>query len=106
MYGGKIQEVAPVAPLFEEPLHPYTKALLRSLPRPDRVRQRRLETIPGIVPSVLDFPAGCTFWTRCTEKIDVCERVEPDLIEVTPGRLCRCHLVKPAEPLPGKEGAS
>jgi oligopeptide/dipeptide ABC transporter ATP-binding protein len=98
MYGGKIQEVAAAGPLFAEPLHPYTKALLRSLPRPDQVGQRRLHTIAGIVPSVLDFPAGCKFWTRCPEKIDVCETVEPDLVEVRPGRLCRCHLVKPAEP--------
>ncbi len=105
MYGGKIQEVAAAGSLFAEPLHPYTKALLRSLPRPDCRRQDRLETIPGIVPSVLDFPSGCTFWTRCAEKIDVCERVEPPLVAVRPGRRCRCHLVKPVGSPPREEEA-
>ncbi len=96
MYGGKIQEVAGVEELFEEPLHPYTKGLLASLPRPDKERQDRLQTIPGIVPSILNFPAGCKFWTRCAVKEEICETTEPDLIEVRPGRLCRCHLVEAA----------
>jgi peptide/nickel transport system ATP-binding protein len=95
MYGGAIQEVAPVRPLFRKPFHPYTRALLRSLPRPDLGQRRRLDAIPGAVPSILDFPAGCKFWTRCAEKIEPCARVEPGLIEIEPGRWCRCHLVKP-----------
>ena len=96
MYGGKIQEVASTKALFAEPLHPYTKGLLRSLPRPDREKKERLDTIPGIVPSILNFPKGCKFWTRCAEKIDRCEQEEPELVEVRPGRFCRCHLVEPA----------
>ncbi|MFC1705233.1 ABC transporter ATP-binding protein [Planctomycetota bacterium] len=95
MYGTKIQEIAEAGPLFKEPLHPYTRGLLRSLPRPDRVGQKRLEIIPGIVPSILNFPKGCKFWTRCPEKIDICEQEEPELVEVREGRRCRCHLVKP-----------
>jgi oligopeptide/dipeptide ABC transporter ATP-binding protein len=95
MYGGKIQEVADARSLFRESLHPYTKGLLRSLPRPDREKKERLETIPGIVPSILDLPKGCKFWTRCPAKEKVCEEVEPELLEVRPGRACRCHLVKP-----------
>ncbi|MDJ0522829.1 MAG: ABC transporter ATP-binding protein [Planctomycetota bacterium] len=95
MYGGKIQEVAKVEDLFADPLHPYTRGLLRSLPRPDKERKTRLDTIPGIVPSVFDFPKGCKFWTRCPEKIDRCEIEEPELVEITPGRKCRCHLVEP-----------
>ncbi|MBI2945327.1 MAG: ABC transporter ATP-binding protein [Candidatus Wallbacteria bacterium] len=95
MYGGKIQEVAPVEQLFSRPGHPYTRGLLTSLPRPDRERQARLQTIPGIVPSILDFPAGCKFWTRCPVKEKVCETVEPELVEVEPSHWCRCHLVQP-----------
>ena len=98
MYGGKIQEIADVEALFGEPLHPYTRGLLKSLPRPDRERKERLDTIEGIVPSVFDFPRGCKYWTRCPEKIDRCEQEEPELVEVAPGRQCRCHLVE-AEPL-------
>jgi oligopeptide/dipeptide ABC transporter ATP-binding protein len=95
MYGGKVQETARTPDLFAEPLHPYTRGLLRSLPRPDRPRVRRLEAIPGIVPSILDFPSGCKFRTRCPERFERCEREEPALHEVEPGRFCRCHLVEP-----------
>jgi oligopeptide/dipeptide ABC transporter ATP-binding protein len=95
MYGGKIQEVASVRDLFKDPRHPYTQGLLASLPRPDRERRERLTTIPGIVPSILDFPKGCKFWTRCPFKMDVCERLEPDLLDVGPGHKVRCHLVHP-----------
>ncbi|MAE71276.1 MAG: peptide ABC transporter ATP-binding protein [Gemmatimonadetes bacterium] len=96
MYGGKIQEVAEVSPLFREPLHPYTRGLMSSLPRPDREQQKRLDTIPGIVPSILNMPPGCKFAERCRERIDRCDIEEPSLIEVRPGRLCRCHQVEPA----------
>jgi len=82
MYGGKIQEVAEVNGLFASPSHPYTRGLLASLPRPDRVKQNRLQTIPGIVPSILDFPSGCKFWTRCTEKEEICEGVSAVLERV------------------------
>jgi len=96
MYGGKIQEVASTRDLFAQPQHPYTRGLLRSLPRPDKEKKERLDTIPGIVPSILDFPRGCKFWTRCAEKIDRCEQEEPELVETAPGRFCRCHLVEAA----------
>jgi oligopeptide/dipeptide ABC transporter ATP-binding protein len=98
MYGGKIQEIATTRDLFRSPLHPYTQGLLQSLPRPDKPPQRRLTTIPGIVPSILDFPSGCKFWTRCPFKQEVCERVEPDLVEIRPGHSCRCHFVTPESP--------
>jgi peptide/nickel transport system ATP-binding protein len=94
MYGGKIQEIAETEPLFEDPLHPYTRGLMRSLPRPDKPKERRLATIKGIVPSILAFPPGCKFNTRCDERLEICGRVEPELVEVKPGRWCRCHLGK------------
>ena len=95
MYGGKIQEVAPVKDLFKNPLHPYTRGLLASLPTVDGERQRRLTTIPGSVPSILDLPVGCKFVTRCTERLERCASIEPQLIESSPGHWVRCHLVNP-----------
>ncbi len=96
MYGGKIQEIAPVKELFKNPQHPYTRGLLASLPTVDGDRQRRLRTIPGNVPSILDLPVGCKFVTRCTEKLQKCESIEPELIETSPGHWVRCHLVSQA----------
>ena len=96
MYGGKIQEIAPVKELFKNPQHPYTRGLLASLPTVDGDRQRRLRTIPGNVPSILDLPVGCKFVTRCTEKLQKCESIEPELIETSPGHWVRCHLVNQA----------
>jgi len=92
MYGGVIQEVAPVAELFAAPRHPYTLGLLASLPRPDRETRTRLRTIPGTVPSILEMPAGCKFCTRCERAEPRCEREEPALRELAPGHLVRCHF--------------
>jgi oligopeptide/dipeptide ABC transporter ATP-binding protein len=93
MYGGKIQEIAPVRELFKNPLHPYTKGLLASLPAVEGGKHVRLKTIPGNVPSILDLPAGCKFVTRCEERIEKCATVEPELLEVEPGHWVRCLLV-------------
>ena len=92
MYGGKIQEVAPVTRLFENPLHPYTQGLLGSIPRVDGARARRLNVIPGTVPSILDMPAGCKFVTRCPRRFEPCPDQEPALVEMEPDHFVRCHL--------------
>jgi oligopeptide/dipeptide ABC transporter ATP-binding protein len=92
MYGGKIQEVAPVARLFENPLHPYTQGLLGSIPSVDGPRAKRLEVIPGTVPSILDMPVGCKFVTRCPRRFEPCANQEPPLIEMEPDHFVRCHL--------------
>jgi oligopeptide/dipeptide ABC transporter ATP-binding protein len=92
MYGGKIQEVAPVTRLFENPLHPYTQGLLGSIPRVDGSRAKRLTVIPGTVPSILDMPVGCKFVTRCPYRFEPCPDIEPPLIEIEPDHLVRCHL--------------
>jgi len=92
MYGGKIQEVAPVRDLFDEPLHPYTRGLLASLPRVDGERATRLTTIPGSVPDIHNLPAGCKFCTRCAERFEPCDSIEPPLVEVSPDHWVRCHL--------------
>ena len=95
MYGGKIQEVAPVKELFKNPLHPYTRGLLASLPTVDGDKDHRLLAIPGSVPSILDLPVGCKFVTRCTERLEKCATIEPQLLETAPGHWVRCHLVNP-----------
>ena len=92
MYGGKIQEVASVGELFSNPLHPYTRGLLASLPNVEGDRQERLKTITGSVPDIHNLPKGCKFVTRCTERFDPCADIQPDLVEVSPGHLVRCHL--------------
>ncbi len=94
MYGGIIQEVADVEELFERPLHPYTNGLLSSIPRPDKDHKlHRLGTIPGMVPNILNLPVGCKFCTRCEQKIDICDTVEPVLEEIHPNHFVRCHVV-------------
>jgi len=99
MYGGKIQEIADVIELFDNPLHPYTKGLLASIPRPENEpapeKRQKLKAIPGNVPSIMNLPTGCKFSTRCPVRVDVCHTVEPPLMEITPNHFSRCHLVKP-----------
>lgn len=93
MYGGEIVEVAPVDRLFEEPTHPYTEALLFSVPRVDR-RPQRLSFIPGQVPAIDRFPPGCRFGARCSLRMKLCEEKDPDLIPL-PGdseHLVRCWI--------------
>jgi peptide/nickel transport system ATP-binding protein len=96
MYGGKIQEIASTEDLFDKPLHPYTKGLIHSIPHTDRPGQkgRRLEAIPGNVPSIMNFPSGCKFCTRCSVKIDICTHHEPPLKEIMPQHFVRCHIVE------------
>jgi len=92
MYGGKIQELAPVKELFKNPMHPYTRGLLGSLPRVDGEKAQRLTTIPGSVPDILDLPVGCKFTTRCPDRFEPCPGIEPRLVERAPGHFVRCHL--------------
>jgi len=92
MYGGKLQEVALVRELFYNPLHPYTRGLLGSLPRVDGEKAVRLTTIPGSVPDIHSLPAGCKFTTRCSERFEPCPEIEPPLIEAALDHWVRCHL--------------
>lgn len=95
MYCGKIQEIADVKTIFNSPGHPYTQGLLASLPKPGQ-KVKRLSTIEGMVPSLFKLPAGCSFCTRCSQKVDICENIMPEMVEVSPGHMVRCHLVKAA----------
>jgi oligopeptide/dipeptide ABC transporter ATP-binding protein len=99
MYGGKIQEIAPVRDLFREPLHPYTRGLLASLPRVEGDKTERLTMIPGSVPDILNLPIGCKFVTRCPDRFAPCPDVEPTLAEVRPGHWVRCHLYPESSPV-------
>lgn len=94
MYASKIVEVADSKQLFAEPLHPYTKGLLRSLPRLG-IEAKRLDTIEGNVPDPLHFPPGCKFHPRCPLGRDDkrCQTIEPDLRQTQPGRCAACWYV-------------
>ncbi len=98
MYGGRIQEIAPVIELFKNPQHPYTRGLLASLPSLDGEKAERLPAIPGNVPNIQDLPVGCKFVTRCQEKLDHCELTEPQLLEISPRHWVRCHLMDEGRP--------
>ena len=94
MYTGRIVERARVHDLFSNPLHPYTQALMRSIPgRLSNIGKKRLDAIPGVVPSLLDLPAGCKFNTRCKHAFDRCfQDPEPELLGPEAGHLVRCWL--------------
>ena len=100
MYGGMVQEVGNVNDIFERPLHPYTVGLLASLPRPDKEHQRRLSTIRGMVPGMLDMPVGCKFCTRCDKVMPRCETEKPELRQVKGGQWVRCHLYEDQPTIP------
>lgn len=91
MYAGNIVELAPVERIFRNPLHPYTRGLLRAVPNP-LTRIEKLESIPGTVPNLIYPPPGCRFHPRCQYAMDVCRREKPRLVEVEPGHYVACHL--------------
>ncbi len=95
MYLGRVMEKADVDTIFYAPKHPYTQALLKSIPRIDKDEQdqQRLETIKGMVPSAAAIPRGCPFHPRCVEFIaGVCDVKTPSSIEIAPGHTVECHL--------------
>jgi oligopeptide/dipeptide ABC transporter ATP-binding protein len=92
MYAGKIVERGPVEAIFNRPLHPYTIGLLKSLPGIGGEKKKRLEAIPGAVPSLLALPSGCRFRDRCPKAAAVCAETEPDLLEIEKGHWAACHF--------------
>lgn len=91
MYLGKLVEVAETEELFENPLHPYTVALLSAIPVPDPRRKTGRIVLPGEVPSPINPPTGCRFHPRCPRAIEICSKEEPPLIEVRPGHWLACY---------------
>ncbi len=97
MYAGKIVEEAPVHRVFADPLHPYTRGLLRSIPRLDAGPGEPLHVIEGVVPSPLRHPSGCRFHPRCEQRMESCSRIEPELRILEDGRQVRCLLYETQE---------
>jgi oligopeptide transport system ATP-binding protein len=94
MYAGKIVETAPTRVLFTAPRHPYTSALVNSVPRLDRNKDDRLFSIEGQPPSMADLPPGCRFSPRCSVAQDICHEQEPPEVEVGEGHSVSCWRVK------------
>lgn len=94
MYLGKVVEIAQKKDLFDSPLHPYTKALLSSIPVPNPTLQRERVILSGDVPSPIDPPAGCRFHTRCPFAAERCKREEPALRELEANHYVSCHFAE------------
>ncbi|MCK4543212.1 MAG: ABC transporter ATP-binding protein, partial [Spirochaetales bacterium] len=92
MYAGDACETTSVKELFKNPLHPYTKGLLNSVPKADQVE--KLQTIPGTVPNLITPPSGCRFHPRCPFIMDICRNEKPETIEMAEGHTVACHLYR------------
>lgn len=92
MYSGSIIELGPTDAIFNDPIHPYTKMLVDSLPRVGDKSQK--VGIPGRPPTLKNPPPGCRFAARCPHATDRCRQEIPEFIEVKPGRFAACHLLK------------
>ncbi|MSU27353.1 MAG: ABC transporter ATP-binding protein [Pedosphaera sp.] len=91
MYAGQIVELSPARALLQRPLHPYTQALMNSVPQLGNEHER-LQAIPGSVPNLGQFPSGCRFHPRCHKAQSDCSQKAPELVEVEAGRWVRCPL--------------
>jgi len=100
MYAGEIVEQSDVAPLFDQPLHPYTQGLIASIPILGQLKER-LEVIPGSVPNLVNLPPGCRFAPRCKARAEhgltICTEKKPNLIDHTPDHKVRCWLYENAD---------
>lgn len=95
MYLGKLIEIGPSDEIYNHPAHPYTKALLDSVlkPNPQEAKGRFTKTLEGDVPSPLNPPVGCKFVTRCKYAMKKCHEIEPQLKEISPEHMAACHLL-------------
>jgi oligopeptide/dipeptide ABC transporter ATP-binding protein len=91
MYLGKVMELANVSDIYQRSRHPYTEALLSSVPMPDPKILKKKITLPGDVPSPINPPAGCVFHPRCPHRAEKCETVVPKFFEIEPDHWLSCH---------------
>jgi peptide/nickel transport system ATP-binding protein/oligopeptide transport system ATP-binding protein len=96
MYLGRLVEMAPKAAFFRRPAHPYTRALIAAVPRPDPTRRQNLAVLTGDVPSPLHIPGGCRFHPRCPEAMAVCRQAPPARTTLGPDHWVECHLYSPS----------
>jgi oligopeptide/dipeptide ABC transporter ATP-binding protein len=94
MYLGKLVELGPSEAIYNEPLHPYTKALFGAIPQPVVDKLRELVVLEGSVPSPVNPPSGCRFHTRCPLAQEICKIDQPEFRQVRPGRFAACHFVE------------
>lgn len=94
MYAGRIVELGTVSSAFDEPLHPYTQGLIRSIPRANGIP---LEGLGGESPNPRNYPTGCRFHPRCPAVMEICRRENPPLLEHRPAHLTACHLYPATE---------
>jgi len=91
LYAGQVVEYGTVEQIYYHPKHPYTRGLLESVPRMDRIGDNRLHAIPGNPPNPLNLPLGCSFRSRCSHAFEAC-LAEPELVDTGDGHMRRCHL--------------
>ncbi len=94
MYLGRVMEIADKHRIFDQPLHPYTKALISAIPLPDPDKKRKDAVLEGDVPSPADPPSGCRFHTRCSLCQERCKEQVPELVEVSEGHFVSCLVVQ------------
>ena len=94
MYLGRIVELCLANELYTQPLHPYTEALLAAIPIPDPKTKRKRIILEGDLPSPIDLPKGCRFYSRCSKRIPDCLKEDPPLVEVRPGHWAACILAQ------------
>jgi oligopeptide/dipeptide ABC transporter ATP-binding protein len=102
MYLGKICEIAPTPEFFSNPLHPYTRMLLSSIPvvseQEEELKPKKIVS-RGEIPSPINIPSGCSFHLRCPDKMDICPKVDPVISSPEPDHQVRCHLYPGSTPV-------
>jgi len=95
MYLGKICEIAPTTTFFKESLHPYTQMLLSSIPvitsEEEKLKPTQIIST-GEIPSPVNIPPGCSFYSRCPRRMKICAIQDPEMLEIESGHVVRCHL--------------
>ncbi len=106
MYGGRVVEQGPTEDVFDNPKHPYTWSLLRSIPRLDAEEHDVLKAIQGLPPDLTNLPSGCAFHPRCPFQVERCPREVPPLVAVGPTQLAACWVTQSGVDLNARDAAS